>query len=91
MTDQPNDIICEKCKAVMVRVEKQPPRSFDMFPGNIDTSATSIATVITTGTRTPTTAPPDVPLYRPEPIRPIKIVKYVCSNPDCGWEFQKRE
>ena len=71
----------------MDRIEKQPPHSFGMFSGTTDISATSIASA-TTVTVTPITSPSDKPFYQP---KPIKIVKYVCPNPDCGWECQKKE
>jgi hypothetical protein len=90
MAIQSKEMICEKCGSVMDRIEKQPPRSFGMFSGVTDTSSTSIAsTIATTITIAPSTPPPEDEFFeRPEPI---KIVKYVCSDPKCGWECQKRE
>jgi ssDNA-binding Zn-finger/Zn-ribbon topoisomerase 1 len=73
---------CPKCGHTMTRFEAQPARSFGMFSGFTDTTATSCTGTITT----PTTVPPEHP---PQLKKPIKIVKYVCPN--CRHEYQERE
>ena len=90
MVDKGEEISCKKCKTKMVKEQRLPPRSLDMYSDTTSMTHTSVATSVTVDPSNTEASGTGRPYSGDSRVRlPIRIVNYTC--PSCGWKTQIRE